>query len=203
MRCFSRATKKTQSISLANRVTFLSCIRRLHLKSAITVTARHHCPVAGSQAKIPFPALRIKPECGQASPNDRLQPLYRQAKGYTVFAGNIGFRHGPVERPEIRPSLLASSRFAMLVPSECPVYINKRPAGFPQPATEVVVLEIEKNTLIESAEAKERFPPPKHRRTGHGLHAAIARWTMFWLAFVVGGRTKKRGVLGRRCFHQA
>ncbi len=83
----------------------------------------------------------------------------------------------------------------MLVPSECPVYINKRPAGFPQPATEVVVLEIEKNTLIESAEAKERFPPPKHRRTGHGLHAAIARWTMFWLAFVVGGRTKKRGVL--------
>ena len=83
----------------------------------------------------------------------------------------------------------------MLVPSESAVHINKRPAGFPQPAAEVVVLEIKKNALIESAETKERFPPAKHGRAGHRLDAAVARRTMFWLALIVRRRTKNRGVL--------
>jgi len=83
----------------------------------------------------------------------------------------------------------------MLVPSESAVHINKRPAGLPQPPAEIVVLIIKKNALIKSAESNESFPPAKHGRAGHGLDAAVARRTMFWLALIVRGRTKNRGVL--------
>ena len=83
----------------------------------------------------------------------------------------------------------------MLVPSKRPMHINKRPARFPQPPAEIVVLEIKKNTLIESAETKKRVPPPEHRRAGHGLDAAVARRNMLWLALIVRGRTKNGGVL--------
>jgi len=184
-----------ESLSSANRADFLRSVHTFSLQRSVMLAGGHHGPVAGRQAKMPFPALRIEPEHGQASPNDRLQPLHGRMKDYTVFAGDIGFRHGPVERAEIRPSLLASSRLAMLVPSESAVYINKRPAGFPQPPAKVVVLIVKKNALIESAEAKERFPPAKHGGAGHGLDAAVASRTMFWFALIVGGRTKNRGVL--------
>ena len=91
----------------------------------------------------------------------------------------------------------------MLVPPERPVHKNKRPPGFSQPPAEVVILVIKKNTLIEPAKAKEHVSPAKHGRAGHGLDAAVARRNLFWLAFIVRGRTKNGRSPGRQCFHQA